>query len=1269
MNKRRIAATILSLSMILSGMPGSALPVHAQAENNQVLQVDLGENTGEIRHGAAGFLYGLGHENIPSETSLSALNPKTTVQKPTGGTQHPGGAFDQVADMFFRSGGKQMQVYLQDWYPNWPYPYDLENYKELVSSLIPVVQATRTEMKEKYGNEIEFVYVLFNEPDWIWYGTSGSKLTKFQNDWDVIYDLTKELDPESLIIGPGISNYNNNMVTSFLTHCAETNRLPDIMSWHELQAEGKSGNFYTSWSSHYNHYRSLEESLGMDPLPININEYLINSSTLWNCGELVQWISKFEEYKVDACRAYWSRNNSLNDLVTQTNNKVTGAWWLYKFYGEMTGETVNVVSPDKDAKGLQGLAAIDTQKKQARVLLGGTQGSCDLQLQNLDSSIFGETVHATVSKIASAGVEYTPNASGVTMEPEASNGPETVIDSNFKVDNNGNVSIPISISDVSDAYQVLITPGTQNNDTNADLANRYEAEYAKTTAEIAYDDKQVSGTAYVNGTGTTDFIVNAESDGYYILGLNYKAKDENSILLDVEKNPIDLEILTTDDWRTSYVQVYLQAGVNKISYTTGENSGIDYLEVLDGIANAAVYEAEDGELSGNASIREDAFSTGLVVENIGNGDGNTLTFHVNADRSGTYRMLTNYTTDGQRSTGAGGYYDTIDRYAEISVNGGDKYGYYFKSTWEAENYRTSVIDLVLQEGENTITFSNPITQVDSTLAAIPVKPEESYAAESLICLNPDAEDSLEYTYAGQWYDLLIDNPKAFRKLTYYAPKGYYGNINEIEFYTNVDGTEQKIDMTNAEITGLKGVWGDKNKIGYTNVFDGDVTTAYDCYYSDGAYVTADFGEGNEVTVSKIRFFPRSNDSNSLQGRVKGGYFVGSTGAQKTIDDNEYTPVIDYIALAPVQEKLPDGYGEDPEVKDLVDELTQLIAQVEAMDFSKYKEDSVTPVNTALDAGKTVLGNAGAHADRIKVAILELKLALKNLEEVDCKHAVTHENNKFEPSCTSDGYKEIICDNCDTIIEVQKIPSIEHQFGDWTISVNASADKEGILVRTCSLCKTKEEKAIPKLTTYEVIFLDYNGSEIGSRQRVLAGESAKLPTSPVRKGYQFTGWSKSTDNIKNNTAVIAKYERNPQKGESYKVGNYYYKITNASEKKGTVALVKPAKNSLTTIKAADTVKIKNITYKITEISDNAFKNNKKLKSVSVGKNVAKLGENAFNGAKVLKKITIHSKNLKIVGKNAFKGIDKKAEIKVPSSKKKQYKSLLNKKGQPSSVVIK
>lgn len=71
----------------------------------------------------------------------------------------------------------------------------------------------------------------------------------------------------------------------------------------------------------------------------------------------------------------------------------------------------------------------------------------------------------------------------------------------------------------------------------------------------------------------------------------------------------------------------------------------------------------------------------------------------------------------------------------------------------------------------------------------------------------------------------------------------------------------------------------------------------------------------------------------------------------------------------------------------------------------------------------------------------------------------------------------------------------------------------------------------------------------------------------------------------------------------------------------------------------------------------------------GTNLREIGSKAFFGCKKLKNITIKSKVLKKVGKNAFKGIHKKAVIKVPAAKYKAYVKLLAKKGQGSTVRIK
>lgn len=114
----------------------------------------------------------------------------------------------------------------------------------------------------------------------------------------------------------------------------------------------------------------------------------------------------------------------------------------------------------------------------------------------------------------------------------------------------------------------------------------------------------------------------------------------------------------------------------------------------------------------------------------------------------------------------------------------------------------------------------------------------------------------------------------------------------------------------------------------------------------------------------------------------------------------------------------------------------------------------------------------------------------------------------------------------------------------------------------------------------------------------------------------------------------------------------------------------ANKKSTSVKIPATVTIDGKTYKVTAVAANAFKGNKKLKTVTIGKNVKSIGKNCFYGCKNLKKIVVKTTSLskKSVGSRAFKSIYSKATIKVPKSKLKAYKKILKAKGAGSKVKI-
>lgn len=137
------------------------------------------------------------------------------------------------------------------------------------------------------------------------------------------------------------------------------------------------------------------------------------------------------------------------------------------------------------------------------------------------------------------------------------------------------------------------------------------------------------------------------------------------------------------------------------------------------------------------------------------------------------------------------------------------------------------------------------------------------------------------------------------------------------------------------------------------------------------------------------------------------------------------------------------------------------------------------------------------------------------------------------------------------------------------------------------------------------------------------------------------------------------------GKTVKDKKYIYKIIKEGSKDGKnigeLEVIGLKKKSLKKIKIAAKVKINGITYKVTSIGANAFKGNKKITKVYIGKNIKTIGKNAFKGDNKLKKIIIKSTKITKIGKNALKKTYKKLVVKVPKSKKKAYKKMLKKAG--------
>lgn len=140
-------------------------------------------------------------------------------------------------------------------------------------------------------------------------------------------------------------------------------------------------------------------------------------------------------------------------------------------------------------------------------------------------------------------------------------------------------------------------------------------------------------------------------------------------------------------------------------------------------------------------------------------------------------------------------------------------------------------------------------------------------------------------------------------------------------------------------------------------------------------------------------------------------------------------------------------------------------------------------------------------------------------------------------------------------------------------------------------------------------------------------------------------------IKKNASFVMK------KTFTYK--NVKYKITKSTTSAKMVTVTGTSKKNITTLSIPATVKLNGMSFKVTSINKNAFKNKKKLKSVTVGKNVKVISASAFQGDAKLAKVKFSGTAIKSIGKNAFKGIKKNAAFSVKKPKKAFIKKLLKK----------
>lgn len=303
----------------------------------------------------------------------------------------------------------------------------------------------------------------------------------------------------------------------------------------------------------------------------------------------------------------------------------------------------------------------------------------------------------------------------------------------------------------------------------------------------------------------------------------------------------------------------------------------------------------------------------------------------------------------------------------------------------------------------------------------------------------------------------------------------------------------------------------------------------------------------------------------------------------------------------------------------------------------------------------------------------------------CTHKHTRILDEREATCIQEGYTgDLYCTDCKIkVMDGEVLPALGHLWNEGTVTKVPTATQQGLRTYTCTRCGQERTEVIP-----------VTGVPSTEEKPQEKPEDQGLQTPPGDEPDQI----QSPATI--GTVLI----------DASQTGRYRIKSRNTAEYAG------PVRNGIRKVTIPASVTIEGRSYQVTAVGEKAFRNQKKLTRVRIGKKVTVIGKEAFRGCtrlkaiampkglnkigvrafyqcsslsgvtipgrvkkiekqafygcKKLRKIQIKTKELtkKSIGSRAFGRINKKAQIRVPKSKISVYRNILRLKGVAKKVQI-
>ena len=477
-----------------------------------------------------------------------------------------------------------------------------------------------------------------------------------------------------------------------------------------------------------------------------------------------------------------------------------------------------------------------------------------------------------------------------------------------------------------------------------------------------------------------------------------------------------------------------------------------------------------------------------------------------------------------------------------------------------------------------------------------------------------------------------------------------------------DGTEKKagtaIDSGNTDIETIP-----ENAITYATVTNGTPSTySTTAPKNAGTYkAKLTLGKGDNIVSIEINFTIEKAASPTIAGEERS--YIYSTGSDgKTIG-------VDIAGKLPTDRGITTYAVAKTDTEQLLSEVT-----VDTAGNLTYKVNQVDSTKV----GKTAIIAVTASMENYENVSVTITITCSS-----CDHKNTEVRDKKEVTCTEDGYSgDVYCKDCTVLVTKGSVITHPGHLLREVAAKDATATVAGnIAYYVCENAGCgkyfADNAAKTEITDKSSIIIPATGGGSSSSGGASSGGSSSDGTSG---GGTSSGTTDKPSVPKKGTKI---------KGND---GSTYI-VTSGKGKTPTVQYTAPKSTAKGTVTIPAKAKVDGVSYRVTSIVDNAFKNNKKITkvvigsnivtigknafakctnitSIVIGKNVTKIEKNAFYGCRKLKKITIKSEKLtsKSVAKYAFSRIGKKTVIKVPTSKYKAYKKMLYTKGLNKKVRI-